>query len=1246
MQSREPVVRHYIGQRFGGRTAAGRGRTRGRAGSVALGLVLVFTATLVAGRGQEPRAHDSTPATDANTPLIDVPLAQIEPYAAPAPQREHRLEDAPEVKARYDAARAAFDNRQYAQAVAELDAALSFPQGSCFDVLYLMAQAKRALGRPGEARLAAEQALLYRPAAVDVHLLLGRLQREARRAAAACAHYRAATLAAEDPADNPRSMVAWYELGDALAEAGYLAAAVEAFERFERAVSAERPAPPEDDELTAILQRHPFGALERRVELLRRLDQPDKLVQAVAAARERQPDEPYLERLYVRALIDAGAAERAFAFCREQLGERVAAPDVPENERRVTDAPRVTMLLALTIEAGRAAGKLEEWVAELAQEVSEGRQAELARLLAERLDAVKDHHVSIPLWRGLATHQPDDADATWSLASAYKEAGDLATALDTLIAFVRGNGERVAIPPERLADWMRSFTATEDFLRRVREITARGDGDHATYTVLGMTAAAAGQADLAEQLFEAALEQRPDFALPRLAWGRMLLSAWRWEEALAQADAALAAVQSIAGDTRAIRAAAQLLRGDACVGLDRNAEAEQAYKAALEAQPHEPAAVMALARHYRRTGNLLGAQRYLQEAWSADPTQGEAIEELIDSYLEGGKNEIARKCLREAEASGVPDDVLRRVRTALRFAAAPMQPDHLAELTRQFEQHPDDVTTGLKLAAGLYITQRADEALPILLKVQARAPQDERLIYLLARVHLRRLENEQASALLEDLVRRYPRRRGALRLLADAQLADFRVEDARQTMRRMLEDCPADEDQEQRTALRTRLLESYLSFAEYDAALALLDEWLAQQPDVDELIQNKLQVLLMAERADAAVALAVARLEPVTQKFTEARTRLEELSAQLREQPKDADAQAQFENLQREYAARGTELYARRSEYVHVSVNAGQYEQAERRIREWLVDLPGEAQLQEWLIEVLLAAGRGEDALEAISALVPKTPTDVLKAFIWRARGLAAAGKRDDAVRDLNGLLEETFIRENAAARAQVREEILELLVRAREFDRAVAQCERWLSETSAVDGGGRGAAASAARLGVLLLKRYVLGAAERLEEQLEVSEELLAAQPHDAGLNNDIGYTYVERGERLERSLAMIKLAVAAEPLNAAYLDSLGWAHYRRGDFAAAREQLARAARLRVGQDATIFDHLGDAEWRLGDATAARAHWQKAQDLIEARPAAERSERDAQLLAALRGKLEAIEQSDTPVVAPTVAEQQAKETR
>ena len=182
----------------------------GRAG--AFGFIAVLTCGLCSAAAQGPAGGlDGTttqPALDPNA--ANVPLAEIPAAAIPSTQPASRREDEPEVWARYEKAQDLVEHQQFAQAVVELDIALRQVMVPDPDLLYLLAQAKRGLGRMGEARLAAQLAAVYRPGSPEIYLLLGRLERDEGHLDAAGACFRTVTLSATAQPNNPTVTVAWY----------------------------------------------------------------------------------------------------------------------------------------------------------------------------------------------------------------------------------------------------------------------------------------------------------------------------------------------------------------------------------------------------------------------------------------------------------------------------------------------------------------------------------------------------------------------------------------------------------------------------------------------------------------------------------------------------------------------------------------------------------------------------------------------------------------------------------------------------------------------------------------------------------------------------------------------------------------------------------------------------------------------------------------------------------------------------
>ncbi|MCA9018140.1 MAG: tetratricopeptide repeat protein, partial [Planctomycetaceae bacterium] len=109
------------------------------------------------------------------------------------------------------------------------------------------------------------------------------------------------------------------------------------------------------------------------------------------------------------------------------------------------------------------------------------------------------------------------------------------------------------------------------------------------------------------------------------------------------------------------------------------------------------------------------------------------------------------------------------------------------------------------------------------------------------------------------------------------------------------------------------------------------------------------------------------------------------------------------------------------------------------------------------------------------------------------------------------------------------------------------------------------------------------------------VLEELLADDPENPSINNDLGYLYADQGKNLEKAEKMIRIALKSEPNNMAYLDSMGWVLFKRQKYEEAREYLERASKLPGGGDSTILDHLADCYHKLNKTKEATDLWKKA---------------------------------------------------
>jgi tetratricopeptide (TPR) repeat protein len=118
-----------------------------------------------------------------------------------------------------------------------------------------------------------------------------------------------------------------------------------------------------------------------------------------------------------------------------------------------------------------------------------------------------------------------------------------------------------------------------------------------------------------------------------------------------------------------------------------------------------------------------------------------------------------------------------------------------------------------------------------------------------------------------------------------------------------------------------------------------------------------------------------------------------------------------------------------------------------------------------------------------------------------------------------------------------------------------------------------------------------------------EILEQVLAEEPDDPSVNNDLGYLYADQGKNLEQAESMIKKAIDAEPDNPAYLDSMGWVLYKLGKHVDALPYLEKAIETPTGSDATIWEHLGDCCDKLQQTDKAEEAWRKALDEAHKQP-------------------------------------------
>lgn len=1123
--------------------------------------VLLQTAGLARAQSaaSQPQSQTSADAiAQSRTPLAEI--RGVATQSAPAPQAVEG-ENESELRALIENARTAIEDEKYSEAAQKLLDVIRREKHEHGEARRLLAIALEKLQSYDAAERYAAAAAAIMPDSADAQWLAGSLLLRLGRAADAIPHLRSATLAAEADVNNPNITHAWYLLGEALRACGYTLAASEAYAKFDEALFESHPEQANADPIREILKDSPRGALFRRVELLKQLSRDDEMVALTGRALARWPDDPAVAQAHAGALLDAGRAADALAFAKQRLGDRGTRG----------------MFLPIAVEAAQRDGTLDAWIGEIETAARGGATPEFAAELVHLLNRTGRGAAAARLAQVLVAGG-GPGDLGWDIAIGQAQAGNLAAGLETVAGIARELPPGRGLPEARVREWCAAVSKAGDFARQVPELRKREPRDFASDFALGLTAAGVGEPALAESLLAASLAAKGDFAPALTLRGRMLLANYDWGAAKAEARSILKAQPDLA--------AGWLLLADAQDGLDENDDAVESYKKAVRFGPTDPAGRLALAQHYRRLDDQLSAQRYYAEAIDLDPLCGEAHEGLIESYIRDGKIELVKEHWREMQTLALTDDVMRRVGTTVRYFQRNrlFSADHVAEMARQFAEHPGDTTLARYYAAALIVQRKPAEAEKACDAALARAPDDFQLLLVKAELAMNDARFDAAVSIFETLRKHYPNREVVLRRLALADRYDFRTAEARELLTRL-----ADRPSETKlNSDRLMLYQSYAEFGEFEAADKVLDVLIAAAPDnmVSIYRAQKLSNLVTAGKGDEALGLATKRLDAA---------------------PGDDDA---------------------RDLYYTTALELKRYAEVEAKVREWMKGDP-EGQYAGNLVDVLVREKKFDEAMEAAKKAPDTNFMLGIRRRVLMGQVERAAGKPALAVAEFDAIAEGQST--PAEMQLGIRREIIAALCDDQQFDPALARCDKWIK----ADGD-----APQTKSYYLRLKSFTYQMAGRQDEYLDNLEAQWLLEPEDKTLNNDLGYAWVDAGRNLDRATAMIRKAVALDPMQHAYLDSLGWACYKAGDFAGAKKYIGRAAQLYSGRDPDVFDHLGDAEWRLGEKDAAAGRWREACKLLEA-AAAQDGARPApdqvKLLASVRAKIAAVDGGLPPPTAPLI---------
>jgi len=1137
-------------------------------------------------QGVSPQTRPTTTSAPTTTrPGIDpavalLPLESIPPVAAmPSGTEDPNREIPPQAIKHYLNAREMFQAWMNADAIEELQKALRYDPGS-FEAHLMLGRTAARSGNVGQARNHLREAARIRPDDVACQYLLGWLASGAKDSAEAILRYRLALLSSNASSNRAETILSHYYLAEELMGQGYLSAAIEQFEAFEEATHPPYGAYLQNRELLAVIRSRPARPAQMIGQAALELHRYAQASEAFARALRIEPNDLRTKVRYAQSLARMGTTDGAL---------RVARDLVLSKDQTKAGVELMGWILKDAGQPDRLAIELRTLVE------AHPDRSDLGVMLAESLLAAGQKAEAEQILRKLIQVDPKLVIAYERLAILLVDQDRWVEALRVLAQAVEG-GTEIQARVMRVALQMGGQTKiASQIVDRAGELLEKEPKNFALCFVIGWVAFGADRQDLAIKCFDTSMEANPKYLPAYLALGRLYIERFEWAKAI---DVAEKAARAGLKD-----ASVMYLMARGLDGLDRFEPAEAAYQAVIQADAKSVAAMVSLGELYERVGQRNKAQQQYQRALKVAPGNDQAGERLVRLLLTQGEGNEAQEELERLRRAGGSGPALGRC-LAIMMARGDigryrkLLGDILTEL-------PKDIETRYDLAASYYATRdytKASEQLDQILKL---SPGYQKARHMMAEICRKRLDQDSAAQWMLGLLREHPNREAWWVALNEIYLDAQDNPRAVEVLQKLI---TLASNKTRRSAYRLRLVGIYNLMKEQDKAIASAREWLKEDPSSTAARRTLMEALQEAGRAAEAVTLAEEWVSAAPLKNDKRDPDEPELA--MEEDRKEDDPKTPGDERRN----------SRRGMLLSAYMAAKQYDQALATVVRWTEADPTDQWLmgQHWL--VLTNAKRYDDAALLARAAITQGKQARLYQLML-AQSHLKAKRYDEAMEVLSQIPQ-------AERDDQVDALEVEVLIAAKRYDQAERRAREIVAKNTDEQ-------VRLAYSRVLLVPVYHrIGREELAVKELE---RLYAKQPQDAGLCNDLGYTYADAGRNLDQAERMLRFALGEEPRNSAYMDSLAWALYKKGDFRGATHLLGKAIRAQGGQDAVIYDHLGDAWWRLGNQDEAAKSWKKAAELGQKELAEEKESADPKLLPRVREKLGCLEKGQEPVVAVVI---------
>jgi tetratricopeptide (TPR) repeat protein len=531
----------------------------------------------------------------------------------------------------------------------------------------------------------------------------------------------------------------------------------------------------------------------------------------------------------------------------------------------------------------------------------------------------------------------------------------------------------------------------------------------------------------------------------------------------------------------------------------------------------------------------------------------------------------------------------RRCAALMKFLSDRTRDAYLQTLQKLVQEHPDDLQSREDLAKVLLEFRDFQAARAQLNEMLARQSSSAAAHELMASVLIKLLMLDEADGQFKKMIGLYPNREAWLRQWIELCVIRMDYDNAIAIAKRVLSLKGIKGASEREQFYRKLLVQTYRETKRFDEGVKMVSAWLTE-PSTDDRYRRLYRSYLLQILNDA----------------------------------KNYDEYLRYCRSWLKEPGENPELKS----WLMIGLAKGhKADEAVAMAMEELAAGPEDENKLDMLVEVLLLVHRSDEAIELSKSQLALADKGNDK---WRRIGAIMnvylrARRYDDAAASMKEFIAQSQQLGGEANVFEFEKTLARFYTQAGRYDEAIRYLNGLLTEANS----------DQRKADLLRLESW----AHQRQGQLELAEqrmrEALALSPTDVGINNDLGYTLADAGKQLDQAKSMIRLAVSEEPHTAAYLDSYGWVLYKSGEFAEARVWLQRATNMETGDDPVLYDHFGDTLWRLDDKDAALKIWKRSLELNDEKVAEGDEPAEKEVPVRVKAKIKAVAEGKEPAVAP-----------